>query len=84
VAWDAGASLGGCYAFTYASSGCARWRHSLQYTLPGAFATALPAYWQRLPPPCAWQCCVPPVLSCLALVLASPAPAVNHTVAREG
>ena len=48
--WDAGASLAGCYAFTYASSGCARCRHSLQYTLPGAFATDLeqPSYWQRL------------------------------------
>jgi hypothetical protein len=48
---------------SYASSGSSRWRHSLQDTLPGARATALeqPSCWHRLPPPCAWQCCVPPL-----------------------
>jgi hypothetical protein len=42
---------GCCGASSYASSGCSRWRHSLQYTLPGARATGLeqPSCW-RLPP----------------------------------
>jgi hypothetical protein len=63
VAWGAWASPR-CYG---ASSGCSRWRHSVQYTLAGARATALeqPSCWQRLPPPCAWQCCVPPVAAAL-------------------
>jgi hypothetical protein len=67
VAWGAWASPRYCGASSYASSGCSRWRHSLQYTLPGPRATALeqPSCLQRLPPPCAWQCGVPP--DCAAL-----------------
>jgi hypothetical protein len=46
-----------CYASSCASSGCSRWRHSVQFSLPGARATGLeqPSCWHRLPPPCAWQ-----------------------------
>jgi hypothetical protein len=51
-----------------------------------ALATDLeqPSYWHRLPPPCAWQCCVPPLAAALgqpALVLAPPAAAMRHAVA---
>jgi hypothetical protein len=39
------------------------WRHSVQYTLPAALATALeqPSCWHRLPPPCALQKPVSPL-----------------------
>jgi hypothetical protein len=41
--------------------GCVRRRHSVQSVLPGARATDFeqPFCWQRLPPPCGIQCCVP-------------------------
>jgi hypothetical protein len=67
VAWGADASPGCCGASSYASSVCSRWRHSLQYTLPGALATDLeqPSCRHRLPAPCALQCGVPPVAAAL-------------------
>jgi hypothetical protein len=71
-----------CGASSYASSDCSRWRHSVQITLPGARATGLvqPSCWQRLPPPCAMQCGLPPVCLGAALVLAAPATSMHDAV----